>query len=70
MWQRDIGLAYRRLPDRFTLEGGVEAVLFERIRPLKRSEIVSLATLFRQFYPERPHLFTYRPPYDMINDTQ
>lgn len=70
MEKRDIGAAYVQLAEKYSLEGGVQALLFERVRPLKKSEIEAFAARFREFYPDRPNVYTYRPPYDMIYDSQ
>ncbi len=52
-----IGAAYDRLPEEFDLDGGVKAVVLERIRPFAEADIHALSETFRAFYPDRPALY-------------
>ncbi len=52
-----IGAAFERLPDRFQLDGGVDAVLFRRTRPNTTREIALLSAALKAFYPDRPYVY-------------
>lgn len=52
-----IGAAFKRLPDGFKLDRGVEAVVFRRMRPNTAAEIDELSTALRAFYPDRPFVY-------------
>ncbi len=48
--RRNIGRAFSRLPVRFSLDGGVEAFLYERTRPIKGPEVAELVREFGRYY--------------------
>jgi hypothetical protein len=54
---RDIALAFRRLPEDFELEGGVTVSVFERERPNTRQELDDFSNRLREKYPERPDIY-------------
>jgi len=56
---RDIALAFRKLNDTFTLDGGVRVLVFERVREHEPGEVEALSTRLREAYPDRPEI--YRP---------
>jgi len=57
---RDLARAYRRLPEVFRLEVGVEVSVFERFRPPEPEEIRELSDRLREAYPDRPDIFRPR----------
>lgn len=56
----NIGRAYRRLPDTYRLDGGVQVSLFERMRAPRADEIAALSEGLRQAHPDSP--FVFQPP--------
>jgi hypothetical protein len=55
-----IASAFRRLPETFTLQGGVEVSLWERVRAPRPEEVRELSEFLRQAHPERPFVFEPR----------
>ena len=53
----DIALGFQRLPVTFTLDGGVRAFVFERIRTTTVEELEGLSSRLREAYPDRPEIF-------------
>jgi len=56
------GEAFQRLDWQFELAGGVKVYLYERVRPLTGRDLTALTEPLRQAYPDRPYVWTYRPP--------
>ncbi len=54
----DVALAFRRLPERFVLDGGVTVMVFERLRPNSRGEVAALSARLRSAYPDRPEIYS------------
>lgn len=52
-----IGKAFERLPETFRLDGGVDVLIFRRIRPHTASEVADLSSKLRKFYPDRPDVY-------------
>jgi hypothetical protein len=50
--QRGIGAAYIRLPDRYLLEKGVTAYLYEKVRPFTLIESLTFLGAFLEHYPD------------------
>ena len=53
----DVGAAFGRLPDRFTLEDGVTVELYRRARTSTPAEIAAFSKRLRAFYPDRPYVW-------------
>lgn len=56
-----LGRAYRRLSPDFTLQGGVKAFIYQRMRPLSRAEIEALSQALIAAHPENPYPFELGP---------
>jgi hypothetical protein len=54
----DVALAYRRSPETFELDGGVRALVFERVRPIASDEVEELSARLRDAYPDRPDIYS------------
>lgn len=53
-----VGTAFRRLPERYELDDGVQVWLLERIEPFEEAHLSQLEREFVGHYPEMAHLFT------------
>ncbi len=53
----DIALAFVKLPVTFSLDGGVQAFIFERVRPTTVEDLEALSARLRRSYPKRPEIF-------------
>lgn len=53
----DIARPFRKLPVEFTLEGGVRAYIFERVRPTTDDDVEPLSSRLRVGYPDRPEIY-------------
>ena len=55
---RGLARAFRQHRPRFTLEGGVEVLVFTRVRPFEPAEIEELVAPLRAAYPDRPWVYS------------
>jgi hypothetical protein len=53
-----IGASFQRLPGEFTLDNGVTAWIYTKVRPFERSDLDALEDEFNGYYPGRQHLFS------------
>lgn len=53
----DIAQAFHKLPVTFTLDGGVQVYVFERVRPITPGDLEGLSSRLRDAYPDRPEIF-------------
>lgn len=53
----DIARPFRKLPVEFTLDGGVQAYIYERVRPTKGDDLEAFSSRLRDAYPDRPEIF-------------
>jgi hypothetical protein len=53
-----IGASFRRLPGEFTLDHGVSAWIYTKVRPFRRSDLNTLEGEFKGYYPGKQHLFS------------
>lgn len=53
-----IGASFQRLPGEFTLDNGVTAWIYAKVRPFERSDLDALEDEFNGYYPGRQHLFS------------
>ena len=58
---KGFGTAFARLPDEFMLDGGTKTYLYARTRPTEPAEVAELSAALRRRYPDRPHVYEYRP---------
>lgn len=56
--RENVARAFRRLPRQFRLEGGVNVLLFERVRPIADSEVAELCAELRRAHPDLPRVWT------------
>ncbi len=56
--RRDIGQAFRQLPEAFSLENDQKVLVYERVRELLPSEVNGLSEGLRRAYPARPDIYT------------
>jgi hypothetical protein len=59
-----IGAAFERVEGEYVLDGGAQAFLYRRTRPVTAEEIAELSAALQRSYPDRPYIFEYEasPP--------
>jgi hypothetical protein len=57
-----IGRSFQRLPDEFTLEGGVTVSIFKKNRPLEQADLDAIADEFQGYYPDKRDIFSWTQP--------
>ena len=58
--QESIGASFEKLPDEFTLDGGVKVFVYKKTKPLSEAGLHDLESRFWAYYPDRKDLFTIR----------
>ncbi len=54
----NVARAFRRLPQRFLLDGGVRVQVFEKVRPIADDEVRELSAELRRAHPDLPKVWT------------
>ncbi len=54
---RDIGGAFERLPEQFTLDGAVAVSVYRKVRPISNDELNALSSRLRAVHPDSPAVF-------------
>jgi hypothetical protein len=57
-----IGRSFQRLPDEFTLEGGVTVSILKKDRPLEQADLDAIADEFQGYYPDKRDIFSWTQP--------
>jgi hypothetical protein len=66
LFEKGLARAFVRLPVSFALDGGVQVLVFERVRPNTPAEIQSLSDRLREHYRDNP--FVYGPSEEIFPD--
>lgn len=68
--QSNIGTSYNKLPYRFSLDNNVEVYIYQKVQPLKKSDLNTLSELFLNYYPDNKNIFTIKHICGLILKTE
>ncbi|OIO55163.1 hypothetical protein AUJ46_01800 [Candidatus Peregrinibacteria bacterium CG1_02_54_53] len=60
--------SYDKRPEEFHLDRGVTVSIFERKRPIRKTDIAKLSSEFRAIYPDHPKIFSISVPQNLLSE--